>query len=60
MALNNHSKAKGKDAELMPNYDMTGKNVSDEVLEFSNDLEDESEEPEKETEVEEEEQGAPV
>ena len=38
------SKDKGKDTELMPDYDMTGENVSNNVLEFSDDSDDESEE----------------
>ena len=35
------SKDKGKDTELMPDYDMTGENVSEEVLKFSDDSDDE-------------------
>ena len=54
------SKDKGKDTELMPDYDMTGKNVSDNVLEFSDDSDNESEEPAKEPEEIEEEDGTDV
>ena len=50
------TKAKGNNTELMKDYDMTGKNIDDGVLEFTDDLDDQEEEPE----VEEEEQGAPV
>ena len=52
------SKDKGKDTELMPDYDMTSENVSDNVLVFSDDSDDESEEWAKESEEEEEGDGA--
>ena len=55
------SKAKGKDTELMKDYDMTGKNIDDEVLAFTDDLDDEEEETEKRSgEIEEEDGGDPV
>ena len=54
-------KAKGKDTELMKDYDMTGKNIDDEVLAFTDDLDDEEEETEKRSgEIEEEDGGDPV